>query len=432
MQEYITTSSFSRNNPVNDLKWINPHRSIKVAYEWFLNKLLFSNFDDGLSRIIYSTKEIAFRKRIEMLDKGKNKETEYANPVTLDLPYAIYWRDGDPEKDEIRMNAGQSIFGHYLPEYDRTLRAWAMQCKYKVVFFYSRQDEVLEALNLIHQEQYPDHPEFIYTPIKWRNKDLNYPVNITIDSVNSNPAYDETAWLKEKKIFMVEIETTVRYYNLQINNVKKVIHLPIKWQQFKDDYEEDAEEDETVTEEVILNWAAVKFNIDIDPSKIDTSDPEYKEIEQHYFLPQEDSEEGRKKQAAIWPNEYTTDIIQDYFEGYAPCYLDEYYYAESESTSTEAKINYTIAENQKDNLASIEFTIPTKDKVIITDKTQESVIIKDLLPNSEYKCTIKVRTQADYFHIYYLSFRTKDDENNKAPKPGKINFSAGLVGMHSS
>lgn len=431
MQEYITSSSFSTNNTVNDLKWINPHRSIKVAFEWFLSKLLFTNFDDGISRVIYSTKEIAFRKRIEMLDKGKNKATDYLNPVTLDLPYAIYWRDGDPEKDEVRMNAGQSVVGQYLPDYDRTLRAWAMQCKYKVVLFYSRQDEVLEALNLLNQEQYPEHPEFIYTPIKWRNKDLDYPVNITIDSVNSNPQYDETAWLKEKRIFMIEVETTVRYYNLQINNVKKVIHLPIKWQQFKDNFEEDAEEDEYVTEEVILNWASKKFNINMDPTQIDKNDPEYKEVEKHYFLPQDDTEEGRKKQAAIWPNAYTTDIIKDYFEGYAPCFLDEYYYAEEESTPNEAVIKYTITPDKKENLSSIEFNIPTKEVITVTDASLDSIKISDLQPNSEYKCTIKVCTKSDYFHIYYLSFRTKDSETNKAPKPGKINFASGLVGMHS-
>lgn len=427
MQEYISSSTFSKNNPVNDLKWINPHRSIKVSIEWFLSKLLFSG---DISRVIYSTKEIAFRKRIELLDKGKNKDG-ILSPVTLDLPYAIYWRESDPEKDEIRMNAGQAVFGEYLPEFDRTLRAWAMKDTYKVILFYSRQDEVLEAMNLIAQEQLPEHPIFTYVPIKWRNKDLNYPVNITIESVNSNPSYDETQWLKEKRIFMVEVELTVRYYNLHINNVRKVIHLPIRFQQFIDTYEEDELEDEYVTEEVILNWASKKFNIDMDASKIDKNDPEYKELEKHYFLPQDTSDGGVAKQGAIYPNEYTTDIIKDYFDGYAPCFLETYFYDEEASSPFEANIKYSIAADQLENLSSIEFYIPTKETLIITDKSLTEITVKDLQPNSEYKCTIKVRTTADYVHVYYLSFRTKNDDSNKAPQPGKINFKSGLVGMHS-
>ena len=67
-------------------KYVDIYRSINASIEWWISKLLFH---DDLKRIVYATQDIAFRKRIETLDKGKNDKAPLKDEMT-NLQFATY------------------------------------------------------------------------------------------------------------------------------------------------------------------------------------------------------------------------------------------------------------------------------------------------------------------------------------------------------
>ena len=65
-------------------KFVDIHNSIKISIESFLATILFKG---DLSRIVYCKEDIAFRRRIELVDAA-NKDTTAIQPVSLQLPFA--------------------------------------------------------------------------------------------------------------------------------------------------------------------------------------------------------------------------------------------------------------------------------------------------------------------------------------------------------
>ena len=73
--------------------------------------------------------------------------------------------------------------------------------------------------------------------------------------------------------------------------------------------------------------------------------------------------------------------------------------------------------------------VPTKKPVKITDCHSTEAYIEDLYPNSTYKATLTVYATDGTLANYFLTFTTKNSEDNFAPQPEKINKVNGLVGM---
>lgn len=427
--EYEISSYYNKDNKVNKLKYVDTHRSVQLGIEGWLKALLFKN---DSSRVVYASPDIAFRKRIESLDNGKNADG-ILKPESLELPFATYFKTGDPEPDDrmAAVNAAQAVKGIYYPELDRTMRALAVKTTYKATCFFARQDDVREAQQLLLWEQKPEYPIQLYHTIEWRNASMKLPVFITIENITTNPEYQQTDWLSKHKIFMVECELTVRSYQFLINNVNKVIQLPIRFRNFEDLWEEDEEHEEILTEHIILDWVAEKYDIDIDPTKVDTNDSEYKEVNKFFTQVGLTPEEERMK-ASLLPNRFVTDVLEDYFEDNCSAGLNKYLLNEEKTTSDTVVLDLDFSFTKKEDFTKAIFEIATKPSVEITDPDTKELLYPGLKPNSEYKINIRIYDKKDNVKYYHIKVKTKDSPDNKAPKPEKINFAAGLVGMRFS
>lgn len=419
-EEFIHGNYYESTNK----KFVDIHLSNKVSIEVFLTKLLFH---DDLSRIIYSKPEMAFRKRVESLDYGKNEDAPL-KPEMLKLPFASFSQVSDPEPDDrfAAVNATEAVTGLYYEAEDRLMRTTAVMTKYKVICYFSRLDDVRMAHQLLYWEQIPQHPIWTYTNVKWRGITINLPTFLTIESINTNPEFKERDWLTKNRIFPIEIEITSRSYMLGINNVDKIIQLPMRFANYKDEFEEE-EYVEIITEEVVLEWAAQKFGIDTDKNKVNVEDETYK-LYSPYFENHELSESEIAQSVAI-PNAYTTDSIRAYWQEDTSCVLSAYKYDEIKSTDSQARIAFKVKPSTFKYFDHMELFIPTKVPVIIDDCHATEAYITGLYPNSEYKLTITVYATDGTIQRYYLSFKTKNSEKNQAPQPEKINSVPGLVGM---
>ena len=148
-QEQIQESYYS----VVGNKWIDIHQSVKTCIEVWLSKLLFQG---DLSRVIYSVPDITFRRRIELLDKGKTENDELT-PISLNLPYASYYQSTDWVDDDrgSTQQAAQALIGEYDQNTYHRVRSLACKSTYKIQAFFSRRDDVRVAQQLIRWEQSP-------------------------------------------------------------------------------------------------------------------------------------------------------------------------------------------------------------------------------------------------------------------------------------
>lgn len=421
--EFIVDNYYNKNNPVNAKKFIDAYESTCIGIEYWLSTEIFQN---DISRIIYATDDNAFRKRVELLDGGKNEDGEF-KPEMLDLPFGIYSPAGDPEPDDqdiSRKSISNSVTGIYFPEEDLRMRKIPTMQKFKAILFFNNKKALREAYQLLFWEKEPEYPIQFYDTIEWRNTEVKLPVFIKIDDLKTNSGeYKETDWLTKNEIYTITMEFTVRTYQLLINNIKKIFQLPMKFSNFIDTYEEDEEHIDYYTEQVILTWAGAKFKIDTDAENVNTDSEEYQSAKKVF-----DKNPYNLDTKRI-PNDYTIDTITSYFEDYDVTELKTYLWNEELSTTTESVIDYTLS--KPDNLESITFMIPTYEPIVITDKENTQVKFEGLSENSSYNMSITLKTKNGKNQYFNLKVSTKADPASKAPKKEKINYAAGLLGMHS-
>lgn len=422
MEEFINKSYYDSSSK----KFIDIHRSHQASIEWFIAKLLFK---DDLKRVVYGTQDNIFRKRIESLDTGKN-DTAPLKRESLDLPFAGYFQSGDVEPDDrpAAVNAGQAVDGIYYPDEDRTMRSLAVMYHYKVICFFESLENVRIAQQLLFWEKEPKSPIWLYSNVVWRNTVISVPTNLTIESITTHPDYKETDWLIKNRIFPVEIDITIRSYQLLINNVDKIIQLPIRFANYKDLYEEDEESSSIITEEVVLNWAAQKFDLNMNPDDVDTEKEDYK-LYSPLFVEKELTVPEVAESCVKVPNEYTTDVIRGYWQTDTSCVLNAYMYDELKSTPEKARIAFRVKPSTFKYFDRLTLYIPTKEKVTVTDCHATEAYIDGLYPNSEYKLTLSLHALDGTIANYFIKFKTKNSESNEAPQPEKINKVNGLVGM---
>lgn len=428
MREFSHKSFFS--SELTDKKFIDVHLSIKVAVEWFLAKL----FKDDYTRVIYSAQDIVFRKRIEYLD---NKSSYDANaqiePETLDLPFASYNATSDPEKDDRpnSVSAAQAIIGEWDYDYETSIRSLAVKQTYKAIIFVSRRDEARIIQQLMLWEKEPSFPLRIYHTVEWRNNNLTIPVNITIESINTNPDYKEMDWLTKNRIFPIEVELTVRTYQLLINSLDNFCQLPLRFSNVIDTYNELEPPTEYITEKVVLNWASEKFNLDTDNEKVDYDSDDIQAIlRSPYYFDQKELTEAEKLQSvANVPTNYTTDTITAYFQEDYSVELNFVSYNKNKSTPTTAYFEFAVKPACYKYFDKLVFSIPAKEDIIITDCKARNTTFPGLVQNSEYKVSVMAYGTDGSIKTYYLTINTPEDGNDNSPTPEKINKRAGLVGM---
>ena len=404
-------------------KWIDIHQSVKICVETWLANLLF---EGDMTRVIYSAPDISFRRRIELLDTGKTEDTEYT-PISLNLPYASFFQTSDWEDDDrfAAKQTGQMITGDYDMTVYRHIRSRAVKSTYTVQILVARRDDVRAMAQLISWEASPKGPILLYHTAEWKGNKINIPIFTTIEKIDTKPSYNEKDFLEKTRMFPIEVTLTVRSYEVLIGNVNNVIDLPIRFNQ--------PEEDDTIyiTKQAELEFAAKKFDLDTDTSKVDTTDEDLNASASKYFTKEGPfTNEELRAAAASMQNATTTDILKGYYTESTEVDLSSYKYIEAKSTPTSAYLQFKIKPADYKYFERMVIVVPGHDDVQVTDCKQTCVTIDSLCPNSTYKCKILTYSTSGEITTFNLTFTTAVDPNDAAPTPAKINKVPGLVGMH--
>ena len=414
----------------NKDKFVNIHVCSKVSIEYFLAKLLFK---DDLTRVLYSTLDFTFRKRLEQIDtaNGKVEEAE-VNMVSLGLPYASYFQESNWEPDDrvASMSAAEMCIGHYDMNTFSRLRAMAVKAPYKATIFFGRDDDARVAHQLLSWEQNPKSPILMYNYVKWHGQRLVIPTFVTIDKIEYNPDFKQSDWLTKARIIPITVEMTVRSYTIRLPNVEKVATLPIKFgERYEDSYDEENERSAPLVEEAILQFALDKEWGIAEEKAIAPIDDSIGALTPKYFAPDELSQtESASLTRTV--NEYTTDILKGYFSDSSDVALNFFKINLAKSTPKSLCLQFAIKPSDYQYFEKMVILIPAHDEVVVTDCKQKEVMLDGLYPNSEYHLTILTYSQAGNIKTFKLTGRTPDSPDNLAPSvdaPKKV-FNGSLVG----
>ena len=179
---------------------------------------------------------MAFKDRIQKMDSEGFDENTLINVTSLNLPFTNYCRNkgAEPDDREASVSAAQMVIGDYDPLTFNFLKAMAIKTTFEGTMWFSNWDDAEVAYNLLHWEQNPKGPIWIYTPVNWYGVNLLIPSFITIEELDLHPDYKEAEWLETSKIVPVKYKFTVRSYEVRIDKYDKIV-LPLR---FGDKYDE--------------------------------------------------------------------------------------------------------------------------------------------------------------------------------------------------
>lgn len=409
-------------------KWIDINLSVKCCVSKFLAEVLFKN---DYSRVVYAMPDAVFRRRIETLDRGKTGEEllkDKFKPTSLELPFGAFNQSGDWEADDrpYAQNASQTVYGIYDRTIYKRLRILPCKSKWKITLYYSRRDDVKQAAQRLYWEQEPKHPARMYCVFNWKGNPVAIPANITIESINTKPEWEELKFLENQRIYPIEVELTVRSYQVVIPTSEAVVTLPYRWQHLLHDDDSDI----YITEETVLEFVNERWdNIDV-KSEVDTSNAELNAIAKKFFENSSYTEEQIQQLGKSLSNETTYDIIKGFYTETTEVALNTFLYYEPTSTSTKAVIKYAVKPADYKYFEEIVFVIPGQENIVVKDCKQKEVVIEGLHPSSTYDIVILTKSTTGNITTFNLSFTTKEDPDNPAPTPQKINAKIpGLIGM---
>src|SRR5574344_551163 len=391
-------------------KFIDIHTSIKIAIESFLATELFKG---DFSRIQYSNQNICFRKRVENIDSSE-KDMEHIKPINLGLPFASFFQTSDFDDDDrpASIQAAQSIDGEYIESLGRRLRSTAVKVTYKATAFFARRDDMRMAHQLLYWEKTPKAPIWIYNVVLWQGHKLAIPCFITIENIGSHTEYQETDWLEKSRIFPLDIEMTVRTYEILIPNVKKIINLPVRWGNKYSPETFDSESDENIyiTQEAILVWANKKWGLLNDTSSVDATSEDVKINAAKYFSDKQYTQKQLEDMCGKLPNYQTNDIIEGYWSETEEVSINKI--KVDAVTDSSITIDCRIKPSDYKYFSNITFYVPGHDEIIGTDPRQTTYTITGLCANSTYDIKAVTTGTTGVKTTYSLSISTLDSETN--------------------
>lgn len=408
-QEYEGKRYFNRDK----LKYIDPYECNCLAIEYFLSRVIFHDKDgkpDG-TRIIYAQDDMAWKERIQKMDSEGFDENTKVNVTTLNLPFSNYWRNkgAEPDDREASVTAAQMVIGDYDPLTFNFLKAMAIKTTFEGSLWFSNWDDAEVAYNLLHWEQNPKGPVWIYTPVKWYGVHLLIPSFITIDDLQLHPNYKESEWLETSKIIPINFKFTVRSYEVQVDKYDDIA-LPLR---FGDKYKEKENVDfgtAVLTEKVTLDFMTFKEFTDTETDKTIASTDEQEASNLAYVKP------GLGGLEQIdFDQQLMTDVVSSYFKDDAG--VDMTVCKIGGATSTSLKVNLKVKPADQGFFDHIIVKTPGHKDVEITDCKTTGCVIEGLENNSEYHLTILVYAKDGSIKTFRLTGKTLDCETNEAPQP---------------
>lgn len=418
MAEYVQEDYFGENVD----KYIDIHNSICVSIESLLATLIFRK---DFSRIVYSTPENAFRTRMRLMD-ASNKDFDVLDKNSLksenlNLPFASYCKTGEFEDDDriAAVNASQSIIGDYIESAGQYIRSLATKSTYKAVIYVSTQKNVRMVAQLLHWDQSPKQPIWVQHTVNWHGERLNIPCNITIENVDTNPSYEEKDFLEQARIFPINVEFTVRSYQILIPNIDHIINLPIRWgnkyspETFES--QEDAAENTFIVQESILIWANQKWKFETPKERLNLEDPHVIENANLFFSNKQYTKEQLEEMCGLLPNYETNDIIEGYWSESYECAVNKL--RVDVATPTSLTIKCVIKQADHKYFDYMDVFIPGHDSIKITDPTQSLIQIDGLVSRSTYDLKFVTHSKQGVLTTYTLQASTTEAPDDPAPNP---------------
>ena len=173
--------------------------------KWLANTV----FREDRSRVILSSNEYAFRRRFELTDMSRPyKDLEISS---LHFPFANYWplNIGWDREERIAANPATLLYtGIYTSR--SCIRASNANISIPVNFYFDREDDARFAYSKLYFYTFNEFNQ--EERITFQNEEIGLPVVISIKSLQFNPQYNETDWLKQNRIFVVTANMNLRTY----------------------------------------------------------------------------------------------------------------------------------------------------------------------------------------------------------------------------
>ena len=401
--------------------------------EFLLSNLLFKG---DLKRVLYSKEDIAFRRRVETVGGGDVAAGEQGSLMSLDLPFAIYSQSSTIEEDDrgSTQNAYQIVKGLIDPFSGIITKAAAVKVGYEATVFFARLADVNVASQLLYWEMTPKAPLYFIAEHEICGQRLDIPVFISIDSIDSNPNYQEKEWLQKSKIFPIKVSLTIRTYQTLIEDIDGHIKFPLRFSGMYGYNDEEV----VFTQKTSLIWADSKWSqhahfaldydnkphlikeaeiVNTDAAKQIEKTVKGKKIKEDAVVATEDGDmlycdtshlEKRLLNEGKAVRESTDTIIKDVVEGYfnedRDCQLLEFH--QGATTERSFVIEWKVKPEDEPNFRSIAIYIPGVIEKEITDVNVRSLEVGGVFPGSEYLATLVVYSNYDSKLTYNLKLKT--------------------------
>ena len=166
-------------------------------------------FREDRSRIILSSNEFAFRRRFELTDMSRPyKELEISS---LHFPFANYWplNIGWDREERLAANPAVLLYTGIYTNRSR-IRASNANIAIPVNFYFDREDDARLAYSKLYFYTFNEFSQ--EEKITFQNEEIGLPVVISLKSLQFNPQFNETDWLKQNRIFVITATINLRTY----------------------------------------------------------------------------------------------------------------------------------------------------------------------------------------------------------------------------
>lgn len=374
MSEYKVSSFYADDK--YDKYFFDTVLASKMGVEKFLSDTILKG---DLTRVCYATEDISFRRRLETVGSGVTPES---NIVSLNMPFATISTAGNVEEDDRPNAMNMAQYGHGIIDYrkDLGLQAQAVKIPFRATVFYARRDDVDRAAQKLYFVKNPKAPVWVVMRFEYYGQTIEIPVFIQIESIDSNPDYKEADWLKQRKIFPLQLKMSIYTYYIKL---KTDVDL-----RFTGRYEYDNGAEIAYTERFILDFvSALGQHIDEHVESESSAGPLVVETED-----ESGADKIRKVETSLSTNGIK-EVVSGYFADERHCSFQEFYYKDK-------CIYWKINPAEEAYFQSLSIYVADKVKETITDSGVTKFELPWIQENSIYTC-ILVLSSVDGNKITY-------------------------------
>jgi len=287
--------------------------------------------------------------------------------------------------------------------------------------YYSTDKDARLAYELLMWERQPKGPVQLTSSVTWKGADVQIPVFVTIDDVNFNPKFNETDWLKSQRMFPLQLQMTVRtyiiYFPRQTSLVPEINSLIRKMPPYATGArEEEGDGTAYITEQVVLNFAAMKQWGSLDSGEAFTVSGTQSEdyTQQAVDI---DSIDGSDTYQYTTDsiNDTTIDIVTGYFTPTTDLQINALQVDPETITTTSFLLTWDINPADLENFKDITIMVPGQVPIRITDPTITSYLVTGVYPDSTYDVTALFHSLSGGVRDLHISVTTASDPANPVP-----------------